>query len=338
MSKPLRIGILGAAHVHADGFAALLRTIPNLELVGFSENHPAQAATFAANTKLKHFATHRALVDTQPDAVIVCSETSLHLPLVRLAAKAGAHVLCEKPIATTLPDALEMQQVCQEAGVQFMTAYPMRFDPNLIALKKRLETTDLGRVLAMVGINHAENPMHRRAWFADPKLAGGGAVMDHTVHLTDLYRWLLGREVDSLQAEVSNPFYPALEIDSAAFATLSLGDVPCSIDASWSRPVGVYPRWGHLKLEVFLEGGAFEVDAFAQYLKLYSKNTPKAASWLGYGADATRAMLEAFLEAVRSNTPMPVTWQDGYTGLEVALACYTSSQNATVINLKANSS
>jgi predicted dehydrogenase len=333
MSKPLRIGILSTAHVHADGFAALLNTMPALEVVGFSEPDVARASAFGDSTGFKHFATHRALMDSQPDAVIVCAETSLHLPLVRLAAKCGAHILCEKPIATTLSDALEMQKACNAAGVKFMTAYPMRFDPNLIALKKRLEVGDLGRVLAICGINHAENPMHRRAWFVDSKLAGGGAVMDHTVHLTDLYRWLLGREVTSVQAEVSNPFYPALETDSAAFATLGLGDVPCSIDASWSRPVGIYPRWGHLKLEVFLEGGAFEVDAFAQSLKLYSKNTPKASRWLGYGADATHAMLEAFLQAVRLDTPVPVSWQDGYAGLQVALACYDSSQRGAVVAL-----
>lgn len=329
----MKIGILSTAHVHADGFAALLQNTPDITVLGFSENHPTQAAAFASSTGLTHFATHRALIDQKPDAVIICAETALHLPLVTLAARAGVHILCEKPIATTLSDALAMRQVCEAAGVQFMTAYPMRFDPNIIALKKRLEQPDLGRVLGIIGINHAENPYQRRAWFADQKLAGGGAIMDHTVHLTDLYRWLLNSEISSVQAEVSNPFYPDLEIDSAGFATLSIGGIPASIDASWSRPVGIYPRWGHLKLEIILEHGAFELDAFAQYLKLYSKNTARASNWLGYGADATRTMLEAFLTAVRNQTPVPVTWQDGYEGLRVALACYDSSRTGSVIAL-----
>jgi predicted dehydrogenase len=307
--RTLRIGILSTAHVHADGFAALLQKMPNLEILGFSENAVARAETFSSSTGLKHFATHAALMAERPDAVIICSETSLHLPLTRLAARGGAHILCEKPIATTLEDALQMQEICRGAGVQLMTAYPMRFDSSLIALKKRLEQKDLGRVLSMVGVNHAENPMHRRAWFANKQLAGGGAVMDHTVHLTDLYRWLLEAEVSRVQAEISNPFFPDLEIDSAGFATLTLGTgetrVISSIDCSWSRPVGIYPRWGHLKLEVILEGGAFEIDAFANKLSLYSSRTPRTTNWLGWGSDATSKMLGAFLEAVRNNTPVP---------------------------------
>ena len=335
--KNLRIGILSTAHVHADGFADILQRTPNIEILGFSEPDATRAEAFSSSTKLKHFATHAALMAEHPDAVIICSETSLHLPLTRLAARGGAHILCEKPIATTLEDALQMQDVCQAAGVKFMTAYPMRFDSSLISLKARLAQKDLGRILAIIGINHAENPMHRRAWFANKHLAGGGAVMDHTVHLTDLYRWLLESEVRCVQAEVSNPFFPDLDIDSAGFATLILGtgetQVPASIDCSWSRPVGIYPRWGHLKLEVILEDGAFEIDAFANKLSLYSRRTPRIANWLGWGSDATTKMLGAFLDTVRHDTSVPVTWQDGYEGLRVALACYDSSDQAREVLL-----
>jgi predicted dehydrogenase len=335
--KPIRVGILSTAHVHADGFASILKNTPNLEVLGFSEPDATRAEAFMHSTGLKHFRTHAALMAERPDAIILCSETALHLPLTRLVARGGAHILCEKPIATTLEDALEMQGICLSAGVKFMTAYPMRFDSSLVSLKKRLVQNDLGRVLAMIGVNHAENPMHRRAWFADKALAGGGAVMDHTVHLTDLYRWLLEQEVSSVQAEISNPFFPNLDIDSAGFATLTLGSgetrIPASIDCSWSRPVGIYPRWGHLKLEVMLEAGAFEIDAFAQKLQLYSRTAPRVASWLGWGSDATAKMVNAFLEAVRSDTPVPVTWQDGYAGLQVALACYDSSNQAREVLL-----
>ena len=334
--KNLRVGILSTAHVHANGFADILQRTPNLEILGFSEPDAARAEAFA-KTGLKHYPTHAALMAERPDAVIICSETSLHLPLTRLAARSGAHILCEKPIATTLEDALLMQDVCQTAGVKFMTAYPMRFDSSLISLKTRLAQKDLGRILSLSGINHAENPMHRRAWFADKTLAGGGAVMDHTVHLTDLYRWLLGTEVSRVQAEISNPFFPDFDIDSAGFATLILGtgetQVPTSLDCSWSRPVKIYPRWGHLKLEIILEEGAFEIDAFANKLNLYSRRAPRVANWLGWGSDATAKMLRAFLDAVRSDTPVPITWQDGYEGLRVALACYDSSDQAREVLL-----
>ncbi len=95
------------------------------------------------------------------------------------------------------------------------------------------------------GINHSENPKDHRRWFADKALAGGGAVMDHTVHLADLLRWYFDAEVVEVYAQVDNPFCRTeVEVDSAGLilATLSNG-VIASIDCSWSRPRG-YPRWG----------------------------------------------------------------------------------------------
>lgn len=324
---PLRIGILSFAHVHADGYLSILLELPGIDLVGFSDEDSERGARVAETFGARWFRRHEDLLGEGLDGVLICSENANHRAHVELAAAAGVHVLCEKPIATTLEDAEAMRAACERSGVRFMTAFPMRFDASVIAAKTLLERGDLGALYAVNGINHSEIPKRHRAWFAQKALAGGGAVMDHTVHLVDLLRWYTGDEVREVYAEVGNPFDPAVDVDTAGLVTLTFQNgLFAAVDCSWSRPAGVYPRWGHLKLELVGERGVVSVDAFGHYTAHYSRAAPRAASWQNWGGDPNRAMLEAFLESIREEKEPPVTWRDGYEALKVALACYESAE------------
>ncbi|MFS8543465.1 MAG: Gfo/Idh/MocA family oxidoreductase [Limnochordales bacterium] len=332
----LRIGIMSAAHVHADGYALLLRAMPGVEFLGFSDEDEERGRAFAANTGARWFARHEDLLAEKPDGVIICSENRGHLELVQLAAAAGAHVLCEKPIEVTRERAQAMRDACQAHGVRFMTAFPMRFDPSVREVYRRLRNGDLGQVLAVNGINHSENPSRHRAWFADPERAGGGAVMDHTVHLADLYRWLFDAEVASVFAEVDNLFARGtLAVDTAGLIQVTLANgIFASIDCSWSRPAG-YPRWGHLQMEIIGERGTLVLDAFAQALTVYAQGGTRWPEWVQWGSDPNRAMIEHFLHCVRTGQEPEVGWRDGYAALEVALAAYESAAAGTVVTLAA---
>ena len=330
----LRVGILSFAHVHADGYTLILRDHPNVEFVGFSDPDLERGQHAANAYGVKHFPSHEALLEQHLDAVIACSENATRRELVELAAAHGTHVLCEKPLEANLEDALAMREACSKAGVNFMTAFPMRFDPSVKRLRERIQNGDLGRVHALNGINHSEIPRLHRAWFAQKALAGGGAVMDHTVHLVDLYRWFFDAEVLEVYAEVGNPFYPDVDVDTAGLATLTLENgVFAGVDCSWSRPELIYPRWGHLKLEVFGERGAIEVDAFAQHANVYSKRNPRATTWANWGSDPNLAMMDEFLASIRESRAPAITWQDGFEALRVALACYESARLGQPVRL-----
>ena len=149
------------------------------------------------------FPSYEALLAEGPAAVLVCSENSKHRRAVEMAAAAGAHVLCEKPLATTLEDGRAMMDACARAGVRLMTAFPMRFSAPLREIKDRLDAGELGQVLCCNATNQAELPKRHREWFVDPELAGGGAVMDHTVHLADVLRWYLDSEVVEVYAQTN---------------------------------------------------------------------------------------------------------------------------------------
>ncbi len=327
----MRVGILGAAHVHAEGYAAILAGLEGVELIGFSDPDRGRGEAFAKRHGLPWYPSHEALLDEGLDAAVVATENALHLPAVEAAAARGVHLLVEKPIATRLEDARAMERAVEEAGVLFMTAFPMRFSPALVEARELLASGRLGAVRALVGINHSENPKRHRAWFADPELAGGGAVVDHSVHLADLYRWLLGAEIERVYAEVSNPFDPASRVDTAGLLLLELsGGIPASIDASWSRPPN-YPRWGHLKLEVVAERGTLVLDAFAGHLHHWRADD--GYQWVGYHPDPTAAMVRAFWEAVKKGTPPPVTFADGLAALKVVLAAYRAAREGRPVEL-----
>jgi len=151
--------------------------------------------------------------------------------------------------------------------------------------------------------------------------------MDHTVHLADLFRWYFGAEVEEVYAEVDNLFAPEqIAVDTAGLMLMTLSNgVQASIDCSWSRPAR-YPRWGHLKLDVVGERGAAVMDCFAQHVTLYARDALRNPSWIGFGSDPNQAMIDEFVDSIRSQREPCVSWNDGYQALRVALAAYESAR------------
>lgn len=330
----MRIGIMSFAHLHAEGYQANLRNIPGVELVGFSDTDVERGQHFASKFNLRWFGSHEELLFENLDGVIVCSENSRHRDLVEMAAQAGCQILCEKPIEVSEEDALVMERVCKANNVNFMTAFPMRFAPSTKAVRDLIRQGKLGRIYGVNGINHSEIPKAHRAWFADKQLAGGGAAMDHVVHLADLLRWSFESEVVEVYAEMDNLFYPKeVDVDTAGLLLVKLGNgVQASIDCSWSRPTW-YPRWGHLKMEVLGDNGTAVMDSFAQHVNVYSRQAPRPHSWAGFAPDPNQAMVEEFVSSIRNKRKPSVSFNDGYEAMRVALAAYESSRLKAPVEL-----
>src|SRR5205085_7500586 len=132
-------------------------------------------------------------------------------------------------------DAQAMLEACQKAGVNLMMALPMRFSPPLIEIKARLDSGGLGRVYCFNATNQGEVPSQYRRWFVERALAGGGAVMDHTVHLADVMRWYLGSEVVEVYARTSRLLAADdVEVETAGLMMLTFANgVFATIDCSW---------------------------------------------------------------------------------------------------------
>jgi predicted dehydrogenase len=330
----IRIGILSFAHHHGEAYISNLRSMEGVELLGVADDDPMRGQTIAAQNKAQYFHTYEDLLEAKPEGVIICTENNHHRAFVEMAASRGIHILCEKPLATTLEDARAIVEACEKTGVLLMTAFPMRFSTPLLEIKARLDNGDFGDVYCFNATNQGELPTKHRAWFVDPELAGGGAIMDHTVHLVDIMRWLTGSEVESMYARSNKIFHAdevAVETGALEMLTFENG-VFATIDASWSRPQ-YWPTWGGLTFEMVTQRGAVLVDAFRQNLNVYRHDWQRS-NWAYWGSDMNQAMIIDFADAIRDNRPPRVTGMDGLRAVEVTLAAYESTRTGETVQVK----
>ena len=321
----MKIGIMSFAHLHAEAYIHNLRAILGVEFIGIGDEDLKRGRHFADLYDVHLFPSYEALLATKPDGVLICSENAKHRPLVEMTAEAGVNILCEKPIATTLEDAQAIVDICQEAGVMLMTAFPMRFSAPLVEVKAQLDANALGKLYCFNTTNQGRMPINERAWFVDKELAGGGAVMDHTVHLADVMRWYLESEVVEVYAQTNHILHAdKVDVETAGLMMLTFADGTfASIDCSWSKPLN-YPTWGGMTMEIISERGLMIVDAFSQNLNVFTQ-TPAWNNWMYWGSDANQAMLEEFINAIRDGREPVVTGEDGYAALKITLAAYRSA-------------
>ena len=337
--SPLKIGLMSFAHVHAAGYANLLKSWSGIELLAADPDAATappgelRGARLAEQLGVGLVDDYDDLFAWGPDAVVVCAETSRHRPLVEQAAARGIHVLCEKPLATSLPDARAMIEACARAGVQLMTAYPVRFHPAFADLRRRVHSGALGRVVIANGTNNGRAPISSRRWFVDEELAGGGALMDHTVHLADLLDDLLDSPAVEVYAQVNRIIHAdSVEVETGGLVVVTYQDgTVASIDCSWSAP-RTYPAWGGLTLTVEGESASGSFDAFADRLDVFD-DAAGGLSWLDYGPDLDALMLGEFLRCVRTGEKCEPDGEVGYRTLQIVRAAYDSVRTGTPVRL-----
>ncbi|QOR70659.1 Gfo/Idh/MocA family oxidoreductase [Ruania alkalisoli] len=321
----LTVGILSFAHPHVHGYAAALAG-QGVRVIGTDTGTPdpgtIRGADLAAQLGITYAEDVASLLAEAPDAVVICSENSRHRELTEQALAAGAHVLCEKPLATSDEDAAAMVAAAERAGRILMTAYPVRFAPTFADLVARCRAGQLGQILAVVGTNNGKMPRPgERSWFTDPARSGGGALMDHVVHVADLLDELLGEPAENVHAVTNQILHAGTGVETGGVVSVAYpSGVIAQIDCSWSVPDSA-PTWGGLTLEVHGTRGSMRIDPFAGHVAGYDA---EGAVWQPYGPDLDARMIATFLDAVRTGTrPQP----DGGVGART-LAIVTAAQRS----------
>ncbi|SIN92832.1 Gfo/Idh/MocA family protein [Agromyces cerinus] len=312
-TEPLRIGILSFAHPHVEAYARSL-VERGIEVVG-TDLPPYDAGTqrgaaLAERLGIEYLDDVDAVLARAPHGVIVTAENARHRELVLAAIAAGAHVLCEKPIATEVGDALAMVDAADAAGVSLMTAYPVRFAPSFRELVARVRAGQLGEIVAVSGTNNGKIPLDR-SWFTNAAAAGGGALVDHVVHCADLLDELLGEPAQEVYATTNRILHAdrGVAVETGGVVSIAYpSGVIATIDCSWSQPDSA-ATWGGLTLEVHGTNGSMRIDPFAAHLSGYAEG---GATWDAFGTDLDGLMIDEFLGAIReSRAPSP----DGSVGV-----------------------
>jgi 1,5-anhydro-D-fructose reductase (1,5-anhydro-D-mannitol-forming) len=305
----LKVAIASFAHTHAASYASLLGRLPDVEVLSADPDGASapdagpRGAEFAAQLGVSYVDSYDELFAWGPDAVVVTSENALHRGLVERAAAVGAHVLCEKPLATEVADGEAMLAACEAAGVILMTAYPVRFAPSYGRLRAMVEAGRLGEVFAVLGTNNGKIPYAQRQWFTDAKFAGGGALVDHTVHCADLIDGLTGgAEAARVHAAANRVLHQdkGVEVETGGLVTISYENgLLATIDCSWSVPDNG-PTWGGVTLQVTGTNGSVEIAPFQPHV---GGTDASGEVFLPVGGDLDSMMLGEFLTAVRASGP-----------------------------------
>ncbi len=312
--------ILGCSHVHSHKYVRLSKEIRDFNIVGVAEENYPLALDFSTKYSIPYYSDYKNLLKEKAEIAIICSPTSNHKELVLLAAEAGKNILMEKPLALSLEEGEEIINTCRDKGVKLMVAFPFRY---LTSVTKTKEILEEGRIGIVTAINCTKRGKMPGDWFVKKELSGGGAIIDHSVHVADIINYLMNTDIKEVYAkQTSDPHY--LEVEDAGLIYAELGNgANLSIDVSWNSTEAL-PSFGDLTLEIIGTKGVISIDGLKQQAKVYSNN--KSADGY-YGDDGSLLMLKDFIRVIREDKPSPISGEDGLYALNLALMAYESIEN-----------
>ncbi|MEK5037366.1 Gfo/Idh/MocA family protein [Sporosarcina sp. FSL K6-3457] len=326
----LKVGMISFAHAgHPDSYLSELMDHPNVEVIGIADENQDRVQKYIELYDIPYYVDYKELLKTDCDAVFICSKYVNHAKLTLEAARAGKHIMCEKPLGLSIEEMQNMIAVCKEQGVQLMTAFPCRFSSPVIQAKAFIDRGDLGEILAIKGTNRGIMPGD---WFVDRAVSGGGAIMDHTVHVMDLMNWFLSVPVQEVYAEAGTNFYELDVEDSGMVHVKFKNGVIGVVDTSWSFCKS-FPRSFDVTLNIIGTKGVLSVDALAQSNEVYRDDVMKA-EWSFWGDEMDKALVHSFVDALRRGSNVPITGEDGLNSTAVALAAYESLRTKNPVKME----
>ncbi len=200
----LRIGIIGCGKITQVRHAPEYAENPECELAAFYDFIPERARSMVREYGGKAYASVDELLDSGLDAVSVCVANADHAAVTIKALQKKLHVLCEKPMATTLEDCEDMAQAAKDAGRILMLGHNQRLAKAHMEARRRVEAGEIGKILSFHSTFGHPGPEgwtgQKNSWFFDKKRAAFGALADLGIHKTDLLQYLLGEPITAVKA------------------------------------------------------------------------------------------------------------------------------------------
>jgi predicted dehydrogenase len=261
------------------------------------------------------------------DAVVVATSNDQLAAVAMVAARAGKHVVIEKPGARNAAELEPLARLAREKGIVVKVGFNHRFHPAAQKAKALLETGDYGDVMFLRGrYGHGGRLGYEKEWRADPAVSGGGELIDQGVHLIDLARWFLGDELVDVQGRVETYFWK-MPVDDNAFLTLGTKarqvahlQVSCT---EWKNlfALEIYAR--HAKLHWEGLGGSYGPERLTLWQMRPEMGPPDGVTYEYSPADKSWALEWAdFARAVATKTRPCGDVQDALAALRVVDRVY----------------
>jgi predicted dehydrogenase len=338
MKRKIRWGVVGS------GGIARRRSIPegivpasNAELVAVWGRNPKTNEAVARQFGAKAARTLEELLRQEIDAVYIATPAHVHAEQTQLAADAGKHVFCEKPLGLNVAEAQGMIEVCRQAGVNLGTAFMMRFHSQHQAALALIQGGKIGKpVYARAQLSCWYPPLDG-AWRQDPELGGGGSLMDMGGHCLDLLEWLL-EPIKSVSCMINRSVHGYASEDSAVvlarFESGALGTVDtffCVPDSSSKNRLEIYGSRGSVLAQGTIgQGETGEMTAFLEsdgkaYDAQQVRGADGGASIAPKPVNMYRAEIEEFSQALLEGRDTNESAQAGLRSQVLLAACYESA-------------
>ena len=317
----IRYGIIGYGLFAERAIAPALQASSNSVLVALQKRSLELAREKASALSLPFaFNTAQALASCpEVDAVFIASANSAHHDEVIAAARAGKHILVEKPMAMNAPEAERMVAECERHQVKLMVGQVLRFSPLVMQVRELVRSGTLGQIVSAQANYFYDARLSRRSWLLHRPVAGGGPIFDVGVHCLDTLRFVLDDNVESVQSMLMPPPTTSTTERSAIinlqFSKGMLGSIACSFEGPLR----------HTLLEVVGTEGlahAFDFTAGEQSTTLYiERRTGAAAPEIrSLSVNIPNLYIEevsAFSRCILENTPSPIPGIDGIENQKV---------------------
>lgn len=274
------------------------------------------------------------VVHPEVDAVIVATLNSSLAPLALSAVRAGKHVLLEKPGALCSSELRTLLQPAADKGVAVRIGYNHRFHPAIAKAREIVDSGALGPLMFMRGrYGHGGRKGYDREWRSDPRLSGGGELIDQGVHLIDLSSWFLG-EFPLVEGHATTSFWD-MPVDDNAFLSLRTAagqtawlHVSCT---EWKNlfSLEIYGRVGKIAVDGL--GGSYGTEKITYYRMLPQMGPPEVANWDFPMPDTSwEEETKAFVRDIRLRRPPSPGLREGIRTLEIVEAIYKKSGYPTL--------
>lgn len=339
--RKIKIAVVGCGRISKNHFGAIEAHKDDLDLVGVCEIHPDLLESHSEQYKVPGFATLPELLEqTDCDIVSLCTPSGLHCQQTITAARAGRHVMTEKPMATRWHDGLAMVQACDDARVHLFVIKQNRRNATLQLLKRAVDEKRFGRIY-MVHLNvfwtrpqeYYDSASWRGTWEMD-----GGAFMNQASHYVDLLDWLIGpiADVQAMTATLERD----IEVEDSGVLNVRWRNGALG---SMSVSMLTYPKNLEGSITILGEKGTVRIGGVAvndiqiwdfAEKRDYDANIKDAnyqtASVYGFGHPL---YFKNVIDVLRGEAEPETDGREGLKSLEVLIAAYRSARDRCTVSL-----
>lgn len=345
----LKIGIIGCGKITEVRHAPEYAENPNCQLAAFFDVVPERAKALAEQYGGVAYDSIEALLASDVDAVSVCVANAYHAQASIQALKAGKHVLCEKPMATTPEDCEAMVAAAKAAGKFLMIGQNQRLAKAHVKAREIIESGEMGKVITFE--THFAHPGPegwtgvRDSWFFDKKVASFGVMADLGVHKTDLIHYLTGKKIvrtSAVLATLNKTFSDGrpITVDDNAYAIYTMEDgVVGTMHVSWTN----YGNENN-STKIYMEGGVLRMYDDPKYSLIVEKRDGEVIPYeldlltsnkeQTTGGRTSTGVIDAFVESIITNTPPAISGESAMHAMKVVFANEQSAQLGKAVDVQ----